>query len=132
MTLERNDKINLIKYRIEKADDIFEEAEILFEKDKLLGTANRIYYSLFNLINALALKDAVNIKKHTTLKAFFNKNYLKNDIIDKNIGKVFNEAMMYRSDGDYKINLSFNKDDIQKLLKKAYLLSNIVKDILHK
>jgi uncharacterized protein (UPF0332 family) len=131
MTLLYEEKRNLIKYRIKNADDILEEAEILFSKKKALGTANRIYYSLFNLVNALALKDDFTAKKHTNLKSFFNKEYLYNNVIGKDIGKAFNKAMMYRSDGDYKIIPDFDLEDMKSLLKNAKKLNEEIKKILN-
>ncbi len=38
-------KEELKKYRIQRAFETFEEAELLFSERKVLGTVNRLYYA---------------------------------------------------------------------------------------
>jgi uncharacterized protein (UPF0332 family) len=46
----------LIKYRIEQAKEAISEVEILIEKNLLTLSINRIYYGMFYMLLALALK----------------------------------------------------------------------------
>lgn len=47
MSLDDNDRIALINYRIEKAKKAVEDAWFLIENDKLHLAVNRIYYGSF-------------------------------------------------------------------------------------
>ncbi len=47
MTIDDNDKKNLIKYRLEEADETIEDVRLLIENDRLRSAVNRIYYGMF-------------------------------------------------------------------------------------
>ena len=46
----------LISYRIEQAKSTAQEAEFLLNNNMLRGSMNRIYYSMFYMLQALSLK----------------------------------------------------------------------------
>ena len=50
------DKKALIEYRIEKAKDTINAAQLLVDNNLLSHAENRIYYSIFYIVSALALK----------------------------------------------------------------------------
>lgn len=86
-----SDKDILVKYRIERAEGTLEEIELAIENDKLHLAANRIYYSVFYVVSALALKNEFKTSKHSQLLSWFNREIVKTGLIDKNFGK-FNQA----------------------------------------
>jgi len=55
MTIDDNDKKNLIKYRLEEADETIEDVRLLIENDRLRSAVNRIYYGMFYSLLALGL-----------------------------------------------------------------------------
>ena len=58
MTLDDNDKINLIRYRIEKAEETIEGVRLLIENDRLRAAVNQIYYGMFySLIQFSKIKE---------------------------------------------------------------------------
>ena len=44
MTIESNDKRELIKYRLDQASETIEDVRILLENNRLRAAINRIYY----------------------------------------------------------------------------------------
>ena len=50
------DKKALIEYMIEKAKDTIKAAKLLVDNNLLSHAENRIYYSIFYIVSALALK----------------------------------------------------------------------------
>jgi len=80
MTIDEKDKLSLIKYRIERAYKSLNDAEYLILRDKLNTSVNRIYYSIFYILSALALKHSFITSKHQQLIGWFNRNLIKTNI----------------------------------------------------
>jgi len=102
----------LIKYRIEQANNTISEVEILIEKNLLNLAINRIYYGMFYMLLALALKKGFKTSKHNQLIGWFNKEYVKTGTTNQKFGKIANKAYEDRTDGDYGIFVQFEKDEV--------------------
>ena len=99
--MESKDKTALIKYRLEQAKIAAENAELLINHKAFNAAVNRIYYSIFNSINALALKYEFKTSKHQQLIGWFNKTFIKEGKIDAKYGKILKKAYEARSESDY-------------------------------
>ena len=49
MSISEADRESLIQYRIERAYEAIEEAELLIDNDKLKLAVSRVYYGMFSL-----------------------------------------------------------------------------------
>lgn len=114
MTITEKDRDTLIKYRIEQAHEAIEDAELSINHNKLKMAVNRIYYGMFYILSALALKYKFKTSKHQGLIGWFNKNFLKDKKIDRKYGTIIRDAFNNRSDGDYGAFISFVKADVLK------------------
>jgi uncharacterized protein (UPF0332 family) len=112
MTVSEKDRHILIKYRVEQAHEAIEAAQILIDNNKLKSAVNRIYYGMFYILAALALKHKFITSKHQGLIAWFNKNFLKDKKIDRRYGVILRDAFDNRSDSDYGVMIKFNKDEV--------------------
>ncbi|HCE57664.1 MAG TPA: hypothetical protein DER09_07575 [Prolixibacteraceae bacterium] len=102
----------LINYRIEQAKAAISDVTILIEKNLLTLAINRIYYGMFYMLLALALKRGFKTSKHNQLIGWFNKEYIKTGIIDTKFGKIVNKGFEDRTDGDYGIFVQFEKEEV--------------------
>jgi uncharacterized protein (UPF0332 family) len=102
----------LVKYRIEQAKEAIKEVNILIEKNLLTLAINRIYYGMFYMLLALALKKGFKTSKHNQLIGWFNKEFVKTGIINQKFGKIINKGFEDRTDGDYGIFVQFEKDEV--------------------
>jgi uncharacterized protein (UPF0332 family) len=102
----------LINYRIEQAKAAISDVEILIEKNLLTLAINRIYYGMFYMLLALALKNGFKTSKHNQLIGWFNKEYIKTGIIKTKFGKIVNKGFEDRTDGDYGIFVQFEKEEV--------------------
>ncbi len=92
---------DLIKYRIDRAKETFEEA-ILLKNEKHWNTcANRLYYACFYAIIALLEMHSFKYSKHSSVKSLFNRHFVKTGKIDKKYGKLFNNLFDLRQEADY-------------------------------
>ncbi|MGA9292947.1 MAG: HEPN domain-containing protein [Ignavibacteriaceae bacterium] len=83
MNLPEKEKQFLISYNIEKADTAINDAKFLADNKKIYASYNRIYYACFYILSALGLKDNFSTSKHKQLIGWFNKKYVKMNIVDK-------------------------------------------------
>lgn len=75
-----------IQYRLDKSDEIFQDAWLLAENRRWRSCINRLYYSTFHLINALLYLDGINARSHDGLKTKFLQGYVKTQVIDIEYG----------------------------------------------
>jgi uncharacterized protein (UPF0332 family) len=112
MESSQDNQAELIKYRIEQANQTITEVIVLIEKNLLNLAINRIYYGMFYMLLALALKMGFKTSKHNQLIGWFNKEFIKTRKIDKKFGKIINKGFEDRTDGDYGIFVKFEKDEV--------------------
>ncbi len=91
----------LAKYRLEQAKENLEEAIVLFDINKYKGANNRAYYSIFHAIKAILALEQVDFKKHSSVIAYFNKNYISKKVFSRELGKRVSEASFFREKSDY-------------------------------
>jgi uncharacterized protein (UPF0332 family) len=111
------DKKKLIKYRLNRASETLEEAKIAIENKRYLLAANRIYYASFYSVSALAIKHEFKTSKHTQLLSWFNKNFVKNGIVEKRLGKFYLDAFEMRQESDYEDFVVIDKTSIDEKVK---------------
>ena len=128
----RDEWIAISNYRIEKAEKIIEEAEILLNNDKIEGTINRSYYSIFAIARSLTILLGKDSKKHSGIISIFDKYFVKAGILDKRFSKIIHSAFDLRSDADYKDFAPVNLADAKNQFENAKLFLKETKEIREK
>ncbi len=106
----RND---LIRYRLERARETYDEA-MLMKREKHWNTcANRLYYACFYAVLALLEKDQLGSSKHSGIKSLFNRHFIKTEKNDKKYGKLYNNLFEARQEGDYVDFVYFDADAVE-------------------
>ena len=91
----------LIKYRIECAKEEAENSRFCLNHKLYRSASNRIYYSYYYIVNALALKDKVDIKKHKQLITWFLLNYIKTQVFSVDLGHYYKNDFLACKESDY-------------------------------
>jgi uncharacterized protein (UPF0332 family) len=115
MTIDSSDRWELIKYRLEQANETIEDVRILIENNRFRAAVNRIYYGMFYSLLALGIKYNFETSKHAQLIGWFNKNFINEGLIDPKYGKIINKAFNRRTKGDYDIYIDFDKDTVTEM-----------------
>jgi uncharacterized protein (UPF0332 family) len=76
MTIDKNDREDLIKYRLEQANETISDVQLLIENNRLRSAVNRIYYGIFYSLLALGIANQYEASKHAQLIGWFNKNFI--------------------------------------------------------
>jgi len=92
MTIEEQTKDDLIKYRLAQARETIEVVDLLIKNDKLSSAVNRIYYGMFYSLLALALQFNFETSKHQQLIGWFNKDFIRTELIAKEYGRILRDG----------------------------------------
>lgn len=124
-----DDKIrSLAKYRIEKAEDDLKSAKLLHTNSFYSQSLNRSYYSIFHSVRALLAFDKFDSKKHSGIIAYFNKNYVKEGIIEKEFSAILMTAERIRATSDYDDLSVASKADAKLQLENAEKFIKRIRD----
>lgn len=119
---ERNK--DLCRYRLEKAQKCLISAKILVQAEDYCSAANRSYYSIFHCIRSLLALEGVDFSKHSGVMAYFQKNYVKSGIFEKEYSKILTEAFEVRSESDYDDYYIISKEEVEKQIQNAQFFFN--------
>jgi len=120
----------LIKFRIQQAYETISEAEFQINNNYMRIAVNRIYYGMFYVLLALALRNNYKTSKHQQLIGWFNKEFVKTGKVDVNVGRIIHKAFEDRSDSDYGIFVEFEKEEVLQKLEDMKKFINLVKTLI--
>jgi len=124
------DKPALIRLRLENASETLQAAHTLYEHDASpKSIVNRAYYAMFYAALALLVTTDSHSSKHSGVIALFDKEFVKNNIVSKELGKMLHEAFESRQEGDYK---DYSKIDRKKAAEVLESADEFVKAIKQK
>ncbi|MBC8487461.1 MAG: HEPN domain-containing protein [Bacteroidetes bacterium] len=93
------------------------DVELLIENERWQSAVNRIYYSMFYMLMALSVKYKFETSKHQQLIGWFNKTFVKEQIINSKYSKFIKKAYEYRTRGDYNDFIEFEKSDVLQMFE---------------
>ena len=118
-------KEDLVKYRIERAKETLEDAQLLIKNERWNSAINRLYYSAFYAVIALLLNENHKPTTHNGVKFIFSKHFIKTNIISQEFGKRYSQLFTWRQKGDYADLFDFTEekvlpynDFVKKLIKQ--------------
>lgn len=94
-------KQTLISYRMQRAKESLEAAQLLSDNKMLTSSMNRIYYAMFYAVQALLVLHDVSFSKHAQVKGYFNREFINKGIFPVEVGKLYNKVFEYRQKFDY-------------------------------
>lgn len=114
-----NNRDDYIKYRFQRAEESFEEALILAEKERWNTVINRLYYSCFYAVISLLLKNEIESQTHDGARTQFGLHFIKTGKIDKVYGKLFTKLFDYRQKGDYGDLFDYEENFVKPLIEQV-------------
>ena len=74
---------DLTRYRMDSAKEKLASAKLLLDAGQYRDSIGRSYYAIFTAVRAILAKDKVDFSKHAGVIAYFQKEYIKTGIFDK-------------------------------------------------
>ncbi|MFQ5827544.1 MAG: HEPN domain-containing protein [Candidatus Methylomirabilia bacterium] len=78
---------------------------------------NRAYYALFYAVSALLLEEGHKFKKHSGVRAAFNREIIKAGRLPRHHGQLYNRLFRDRLKGDYVSFAEFDKAYVEKQIQ---------------
>ena len=103
---------DLIKYRIARAKDTFDDVRILANSEKWNSAINRLYYAAYYAVIAHLLDSGLKPTTHNEAKSNFSEYFIKSGKLDKKFGLIFSQLFTWRQKGDYDDLFDFQKDKV--------------------
>lgn len=120
------------RYRLNKAKETLETAELIFNKGTDYTSANnRAYYSIFYAIRAVLAIEEKDFKRHKDVIAYFNKEYVNKNIFPKMIGRKISQAQKIREDSDYDDEYQPSYEKTEQQIKTAKELIILVEQYIN-
>jgi uncharacterized protein len=129
----KKEVLELIKYRLEEAEDSIKEAEVLLKEGmSMRAVMNRLYYAMFYAVLALLQEKGMGTSKHAGAISLFDREFIKKGVFDEKLSKILHRAFELRQKGDYMEQAEVTESDVDEMLPeikefvrkvKTYLLN---------
>lgn len=120
----------LVKVRLEKAEEDMETAAELLALKRYRAAVNRAYYALFSITSAVLLTKRLERSKHSGVEAAFNQHFIKTRIFEIEFGKIFDYVRKKREESDYTARVTIDKATAEKIVKDSKRFLRRMKEYL--
>ena len=131
-TLDEQSRNELVKYRLERAEETLREADLLAREGFYNATINRLYYACFYSVMALLVKHSITATSHSGVKSMLGLQFVSTGILDREHGKTFSRLFEIRHSGDYDDFVYCDKEMVDEYIPKARAFIDAVRRLLNK
>ncbi|MCM1183804.1 MAG: HEPN domain-containing protein [Roseburia sp.] len=120
----------LAGYRIERAREMLSASESNLQIGQYKTSLNRSYYAVFHAMRSANVLKGFDSSKHSGVIAFFMKEYLKTEILDRNLAVIIKDSSLCREKSDYDDFYIAGKAEAEEQFKNAkYFVQKIAEYI---
>jgi uncharacterized protein (UPF0332 family) len=112
-------RVDIARYRIEKANKNLVEARDSFALGHHELTVGRSYYCVFIAMKALLALEGIDTKSHAGTFTLFNKHFMKGNLFPRGFSKVIRDAKRIREKSEYGEFQTVERDIAELHLKNA-------------
>ncbi len=117
----------LSKYRLEKARQLLQSADMLMNMTKDYNSVvNRCYYAIFHSVRSILALERKDFEKHSAVISYFRRMYIKTNIISVDASDILGEAFNSRNESDYKDFFEVSREQAEQQLCNAKRFMEIV------
>lgn len=127
-----DERITLSRVRLDAAKEKIRFAGEIIKIGDYKTVANRSYYAVFSAMRAVLALDGFDSKKHSGVIAQFRKEYLKTDVLPRELSVFIDELVEIRQGSDYDDFYIVTKAEVEEQLKNAVIFVNEVEKYLLK
>lgn len=120
----------LAQYRMERAKEMLVAAEENLKIGQYKTSLNRSYYAIFHSMRAANIIKGFDSSKHSGVIGFFNREYLKEEIMDRQLSVIIKKSSFLREKSDYDDFFIASKKDAQVQIENAKVFLNAVEKYL--
>lgn len=114
-----------------RAHEMLIAAESNLQIQQYKTSLNRSYYAIFHAMRAANILKGFDSSKHSGVIAFFNKEYIKNGTLERNLSMIIKSSSFLREKSDYDDFFIASKSDAEKQLENAKIFLNSIETLLN-
>jgi len=122
----------LVNYRLDRAHEALEEADILLKNNHTNTFVNRLYYACFYAVSALLLTKNLSSSKHSGVRSLFHQNFVKYGSVETEFGQIFDKLFDNRQKGDYADLIRFDLNEVRDWLNEAQKFVDALEEVINK
>ncbi|MBO7134145.1 MAG: HEPN domain-containing protein [Bacteroidales bacterium] len=117
MGLNEIERKVMVEYKFQKAIRTLEQAKGNIELKYWEVIANILNYAAYYAVSALLLANKISVKTHNGVIQMFGMKFVKTNIVDAELGKLYNRLFSLRLTGDYNDSYTLSEDDVVSLVE---------------
>lgn len=121
----------LIRYRIKKAQETYDEAIGISKIGMWNLAANRLYYTLFHACNALLIAYGITAKSHAGIIRMIGLNFVSTGKLTIEDGKLLSLLYNMRQSGDYDDLFDWDQSQVEPYFEPTKELLNKVISLIN-
>lgn len=126
MSLSPEERKQIVAYRLEKAQTAFVHARGNATMGYWEVTANRLYYAAYYAVSALLIQNGHTAQTHNGVIQLFGLHFIKPGIVERRIGKLYNQLFTLRLTGDYNDSYTLEEEDVIPLIEPTDELIKVI------
>ena len=112
---------DLVQYRIKRAWEMLEAAKENLKIGQYKTALNRSYYAVFHAMRAANILRGFDSSKHSGVIAFFTKEFLKTEYMDRKLSFIIKSSSLLREKSDYDDFFIARRTEAEKQVENAGL-----------
>ena len=111
--------VELARYRLLRAKEDLETAADNIAGGKYRASVNRSYYAVFHALRDVTVLRRFDSSKHSGIIAYFNQNFVKTGLFEREISKLIDSSYRLREKADYDDFYLISKEEAELQVSKA-------------
>lgn len=103
-------RTRLALFWLDKADESLNSAISELKAGRFAFAVNRLYYTMFYAVSALFAAKNLSYGKHSAVRSALHREFIKPGLINKSLGRLYDELFNARQQGDYVPLVEFDKE----------------------
>ena len=129
--LTNQNRIDIVQYRIENANQTLAEVETHKENGYYNTAVNRMYYACYYAASALLIAYGIETKSHDGVRQQLGKQMVLTGKLSAELGKFYSQLFAKRTSADYEDFISQTLETVENLLPTAQLFVKTVEQMVN-
>lgn len=126
--LTDKDRIDIVRYRIENAQNTLNEIESHIQNGFFNTAANRMYYACYYAASALLIINGITTKSHDGVRQMFSLHFVKTGILPMHLSRIYAVLFKQRTSGNYDDMFDNSLESVTELYPQAKEFVSTIKE----
>ena len=129
-TLTDEQRISIVRYRMENAQKTLKEVESHRENGFYNTAVNRMYYACYYAASAILIANAIETKSHEGVRQQLGLHIVRTGMISPEMGRFYSRLFTKRSTGDYEDFFNHTLESVDELLPTAQQFVETIENLI--